>query len=108
MPRLSSTSRSARANLSFAEKLLEQTTGVNQRLRLLLHAERDIGSALELEATLEQTLKYVFAATGCEMGAIYLWDKGEDALNLALVRGVDEGDMAGARVRHGEGLREGR
>lgn len=93
-----------RASLRFAEKLLEQTTEGNQRLRLLLHAERDIGSALELEATLDQTLKYAFAVTGCEMGAIYLWDKVEGALNLALVRGVDEGDMAGARVRRGEGL----
>jgi signal transduction histidine kinase len=92
-----------RSTLRFAEKLLAEMAEANQRLRLLLRAERDIGSSLELETTLEETLRYTFGLTGSQMGAVYLWDKGAEVLRLSLVRGVDASEVARDRVAPGVG-----
>ena len=59
-----------RSNFKYAERLFERTTETNKRLRLLLQAERDIGSSLDLEATLDQTLQYAFKVTNADMGAV--------------------------------------
>ncbi len=92
-----------RSTLRFAEKLLAEMSEANKRLRLFLRAERDIGSSLELERTLEETLKYAFELTGSDMGAVYLWEKGAEVLKLSLVRGVETGGVTRERVPPGEG-----
>lgn len=92
-----------RSSVRNAEELVARTTESNRLLRLLLLAERDIGSSLELEETLEQLLSYVFRLTGSEMGAVYLWDRSTGELKLAAVRGVDRGDMTLTTIPAGEG-----
>ena len=93
-----------RANFKYAERLFERTTETNKRLRLLVQAERDIGSSLDLEATLDQTLQYAFKVINADMGAVYLWDKVEDCLVLALAGGLDWQHMKAERIKIGEGL----
>jgi putative methionine-R-sulfoxide reductase with GAF domain len=93
-----------RSNSKYTEKLLERTTETNKRLRLLLEAERDMGSSLDLEATLDHALQYALEITNADMGAVYLWDKEEDCMVLALAGGLDWQQMEAERIKIGEGL----
>lgn len=93
-----------RSNFRYAEKLLDQMTETNTRLTLLLQAERDFGSALELEDALDHTLKYASWVTGADVGAACLWERGEDSLKPAMAIGVDEAKMPRRWIAVGEGL----
>ena len=93
-----------RANVRYAQSVVEQMTESNTRLTMLLQAERDIGSTLELEDALEYTLTYASWSTGAQFGAIYLWDKSEEVLKASKFRGVDDRAWSGRAVALGEGL----
>jgi signal transduction histidine kinase len=78
------------ANLQYVEGVLENMIDANKRLKLLMEAGRDIGSTLDLGEILLRVLAYASDVTGADIGAVYLWDKAEDVLRLAVVEGVDE------------------
>jgi signal transduction histidine kinase/putative methionine-R-sulfoxide reductase with GAF domain len=92
------------SNLQYVEGLLEDMVEANKRLRLLLEAGRDIGSTLELQLILETVIDYTAAATGSSIGAVYLWEKSEDVLRLAVSRGVDENKMMFKELPMKQGL----
>ena len=78
------------ANLKHVEGMLDGMVDVNERLRLLMEAGREIGSTLDLPEILQKILDYTSDVTDADIGAVYLWEKSEDILRLAVVRGVDE------------------
>lgn len=78
------------ANLKYVERVVGEMMDVNRRLRLLMEAGREIGSTLDLPEILERILTYTSSVTGADIGAVYLWEKADDSLHLALARGVDE------------------
>ncbi|MHB8897063.1 MAG: GAF domain-containing protein, partial [Candidatus Geothermincolia bacterium] len=81
------------ANLHYVEGVLDSMVDSNKRLRLLMEAGREIGSTLDLPEILRMVLDYASEVTGAGIGAVYLWEKSEDTLKLALIRGVDEHKM---------------
>ena len=80
-------------NVKHVEGILDRTVGANKRLLLLLEAGREIGSTLDMHEILERVLEYTSAVTGAGIGAVYLWEKSDDVLRLALAEGVDENKM---------------
>lgn len=92
-----------RENRKTAESFLLKTSA-NRRLRLLLESSRDIVSTLDLSVILSQSLERVLAVTGSEFGAVYLREKGEDVLRIALVMGVDDNKVMFRELPLGKGL----
>lgn len=78
------------SNLRYVERVLDKMIDANKRLRLLMEAGREVGSTLDLQEILSRVLAYTSDVTGADMGAIYLWDKAENVLRLAVVEGVDD------------------
>ena len=77
-------------SIRYVERVLDGMVDVNKRMRLLMEAGREIGSTLDLHEILEKILAYTSGVMGADIGAVYLWEKSEDVLRLAVVSGVDE------------------
>lgn len=92
------------SNLNYVGGLLDSMVDANKRLRLLMEAGRDIGSTLDLGVILEKIHDYASAVTGAEIGAVYLWEKGENVLRLAVIKGVDEQKMMFTELPMKQGL----
>ncbi len=75
------------------EGVLDDVVDANKRLLLLMEAGREMGSTLDRAEILHKILDYASDVTGARMGAVYLWDKSEDVLKLAVLRGIDESKM---------------
>lgn len=87
-----------------ADKLIEMVSSSNERLKLLLEAEREIVSTLDLDDALDATLRFAARVVGSQLGALYLWDRAEDVLIAEVFMGVDAASVVSKRVPLGSGL----
>jgi len=91
-------------SVRYVERVLDGMVDVNERMRLLMEAGREIGSTLDLHEILEKILAYTSGVMGADIGAVYLWEKSEDVLRLAVVSGVDEKNLMFKELPMSKGL----
>lgn len=91
-------------SVRYVERVLDGMVDVNKRMRLLMEAAREIGSTLDLHEILEKILAYTSGVMGADIGAVYLWEKSEDVLRLAVVSGVDEKKLMFKELPMSKGL----
>jgi len=81
------------SSVRYIERVLDGMVDVNKRMRLLMEAGRDIGSTLDLHEILEKILAYTSGVMGADIGAVFLREKSENVLRLAVTSGVDENKL---------------
>lgn len=92
------------SSVRYIERVLDSMVDVNKRMRLLMEAGRDIGSTLDLHEILEKILAYTSGVMGADIGAVFLWEKSENVLRLAVTSGVDENKLMFKALPMNKGL----
>jgi signal transduction histidine kinase len=93
-----------RLQTRYLERVISGVIESNQRLERLLRAGREMGATLDTDEIAESFLDFTFEEVRADTGAVYLVDRSDRVLRLAVTRGVDAADMMFSELPLGTGL----